>query len=548
MPRTSPSKTVRNLIAAALFVLVGTASSSVQAWTIVNDTPLALDVTVHVPVFGEIQSSSLGNGGSIICPWYLGECNPPIPPSFLPERDSSVRFIFTSDDGQAFRCVVNGLGDALILVQGQSRVGLGVSVGTNYYCSAEFNETQTAAPPPIGLVPWIDYNGNGIVDTDAFVDSSDPFAGSDIPGNIPPMTETNRHVRFLASGDPQYNNSDIDGDGNTSGDAAQSDATLMEIVQRTRDDLSIRGVIVNGDLTQNARGDDGDIDVGKAEDELNAYKFVVAPEQHMFFEGLGNHDVVSTGGSSDVGDMRQFVREKPRNTVDTLSTTNGHYSWDWHDVHFVQLNVFPANEPSSFYPDIDPQSALDFLAADLALMVGTSGRPVVLNHHYGFDSFSTTGGSNDDPWWNEQERTLYWNAIREYNIVAIFTGHNHQAANSASWIHPFHQPDPAAAFPFTPLSRPDGRTCLPTFNGAAVRSGAFLDVVLDGSTVSVNRRSATGTDQGTVTYEMDTFDIPTEEDGSTASQKTVFCPEPGMLTMLLPGLGLLASIARRGTR
>ena len=41
--------------------------------------------------------------------------------------------------------------------------------------------------------------------------------------------------------------------------------------------------------------------------------------------------------------MIEFVRDKPRNTVRSGASAGGHYSWDWHDVHFVQLNVAPAN-------------------------------------------------------------------------------------------------------------------------------------------------------------------------------------------------------------
>ena len=37
---------------------------------------------------------------------------------------------------------------------------------------------------------------------------------------------------------------------------------------------------------------------------------------------------------------------------------------------------------------------------------------------YGFDGFS-------DDWWSSEERENYFNVINNYNIVAIFQGHEH---------------------------------------------------------------------------------------------------------------------------
>ena len=80
------------------------------------------------------------------------------------------------------------------------------------------------------------------------------------------------------------------------------------------------------------------------------------------------------------------------------------YSWDWGPVHFVSLDKYPTIEFSGW------------LEHELAV-VGQD-RPVVLFHHYGFDSFSLD-------WWTEAERQAYQDALAGYNVVGIFHGHTH---------------------------------------------------------------------------------------------------------------------------
>lgn len=390
---------------------------------------------------------------------------------------------------------------------------------------------------------------NGL-ESKAAIDFTDPFAGIREPRDIPAMTPANRSVRFLATGDPQYNNSDIDS-GVNSGRAELADIGMAGIKQFMRENDDVRGILVNGDMTQNARGDDGDIDVGKSSNEFDAFKAAMGGQRPFFFEGLGNHDVESTGSTSDPGDVRQFVREKPRATVDTFrgvesNQTDPHYSWDWHDVHVVQLDVFPGNDPQTTpstggdFSGIDPRNALDYLMIDLALTVGSSGRPVVLNHHYGFEQATIDYG-----WWTEEDLVAYWNAIRTYNVVAIFFGHTHLSTGTA-WQNvavPFRYP--AGAF-----ARPDGRGCIPAFNGAAIFSGNFLDVEISSSLVDIQVRDAFASGDPVVArflYPPTSTRISVSTDFNTAENDSIQCPEPGQLALLLPGIGALAFLGRKRT-
>ena len=106
-------------------------------------------------------------------------------------------------------------------------------------------------------------------------------------------------------------------------------------------------------------------------------------------------------------------------------------------MHVVQLNAAPSDTEG--LDAITRRRGLTFLKQDLAQNVGSSGRPVVLIHHYGFDEFSTGEEDPTRPWWTASERQRYWDAIKGYNVAAILTGHDHRNAGS-SWTGGFCNP------------------------------------------------------------------------------------------------------------
>jgi cytolysin (calcineurin-like family phosphatase) len=65
--------------------------------------------------------------------------------------------------------------------------------------------------------------------------------------------------------------------------------------------------------------------------------------------------------------------------------------------------------------------SLEFLKSDLAMNLRSRRQPVVLFFHYGWDDFSLL-------WWTGKEQEAFAEAIKEYNVAAIFHGHNHSAA------------------------------------------------------------------------------------------------------------------------
>ncbi|MBC7348833.1 MAG: metallophosphoesterase, partial [Candidatus Aminicenantes bacterium] len=182
-----------------------------------------------------------------------------------------------------------------------------------------------------------------------------------------------------------------------------------------------RGVVILGDIVD----DGGSPEVQKFWQEyvedfgLKGDRLLAFP----VYEGFGEHD-----GPSD-GLVRTNLRSRNRLRpgLRSISADGQHYSWDWGRVHFIHLNLYPGSMGEE-YLNIwrrrvsgdarYPKRSLEFLIEDLKRNVGSSGRPVVIFQHYGFDSWS-------EAWWTQKERNAFLQAIQPYNIIAIFWGHSH---------------------------------------------------------------------------------------------------------------------------
>jgi hypothetical protein len=167
-----------------------------------------------------------------------------------------------------------------------------------------------------------------------------------------------------------------------------------------------RGVLLIGDLTESGAA----ADWGALTNDwgLNGERRLAFP----VYEGYGNHDCETLTVPQGVQ-----ARNQLRTGVSNISTNGYHYSWDWDSLHMVCLNLFPGQAVSGC-DGCDPRGSLSFLMDDLARKVGNSGRPVIIYHHYGIDVFGLG-------WWSDQQRSAYLQAISNYNVIAIFAGHNH---------------------------------------------------------------------------------------------------------------------------
>ena len=183
-----------------------------------------------------------------------------------------------------------------------------------------------------------------------------------------------------------------------------------------------RGVIHTGDITNDATKDQWELfvrDYGLTGKEGRL--------SWPVYETFGNHD------GDEKSPVRAGIRERNKTRVGlTQISDNGlHYSWDWDGIHFVSCGISVGTTIQPY----DPEHSFEFLEADLKKNVGTSGRPVILFHHFGFEKESLG-------WWPEEWRTKYDELIKGYNVIAILQGHAHTTSiyqwNQIDIYHPPH--------------------------------------------------------------------------------------------------------------
>lgn len=194
----------------------------------------------------------------------------------------------------------------------------------------------------------------------------------------------------------------------------------------------IRGVIMNGDITQNGR--DGRT---LSENEYGEFTRIYGlcgnrDVKFPVFEGYGNHDFFEWSNigyralkAHPVADSVS-VRNKYRvGLSNTAPDKDGHYSWDWDNIHFVQLNLTPSDEdPNHSVPGVrNPRMALTFLKEDLATHVEGTNKKVIIMSHYG-------------PWstfeWDSAQIDALYDAIKDYPVIAYLHGHAH-ATSAYTW-------------------------------------------------------------------------------------------------------------------
>lgn len=181
-----------------------------------------------------------------------------------------------------------------------------------------------------------------------------------------------------------------------------------------------RGVVLNGDLLDNGTNAEADKYWKQFEADygLNGSDGRLA---YPVYEGFGNHD-----GGPATSVSRKAIRERNKDRVGlTAVSKNGlHYSWDWDDVHLVQLNIFGGDGPQDVMnvpgPSHDPELALAFLKEDLNKNVGRTGKKVILLQHFGW-----VGGMST--WWTPEAKERYFQAIKSFNVIALINGHSHGA-------------------------------------------------------------------------------------------------------------------------
>lgn len=282
-------------------------------------------------------------------------------------------------------------------------------------------------------------------------------------------------VRFLATADPQYGPNDDESD--TATEALASAGYALAVND------TLRGLIVAGDLTDRTRLD-----------EFQKYENAIADIIDRVYDGIGNHDLDDQYPCDRYyfcripGMIREHIK---RDRADVVNRGSGgeslHYSWDWGGVHFVQLNHYPARfdptEEDKTEFNVDPEGSLDFLEADLAALPGGTQTPVVLVHHYQPDGrhYNKEGVRE----WSEKRELLYWNAIADYNVVAVIHGHAHlDEGNTGRWVQQWRRPANSTV----------GPDSIHMINVGAAKYGMFsrIEIDPDAETIRLLRHGADG--------------------------------------------------------
>jgi len=179
-----------------------------------------------------------------------------------------------------------------------------------------------------------------------------------------------------------------------------------------------RAVLMAGDLT-----DYGEANEWEGYDEYDGFvDDFLGLLNYQLYEGYGGNHDYDLSGTDDYSKQQVKTRNLTRPGITSVSTNGFHYSWDWNNVHFVNLNLYPGPQGGRW---AEAEGSIDFLISDLAANVGISDNPVVIYHHFGFDDRAFT-------WWSTADANTYYDEIENYNVIAIFHGHSHDA-NIYQW-------------------------------------------------------------------------------------------------------------------
>jgi len=319
------------------------------------------------------------------------------------------------------------------------------------------------APPPdraVDAAPVVDLAVDAAPDADP---------GPECPA--PPPADA-ASITFYAMGDPQYGGGADDKNTFQLEALERFAATWPEGMPSAGQPVDPPlGLLIAGDLTQS--GQDDRLALVGSFDQLGAFVAEYGLRggdgllSFPIYEGYGNHefDPDEPGEDDNILQWRYHYTDDPTPAVDVVALRNprrcnltrvapdldGHYSWDWGQVHFVNADLFPGDLPSQEDETSmvrNPRKALAFLRADLAAEVGDSGRPVVVMAHYGFDAFG-----QEPRWWTAEQKAEFREAVRGYNVVAYIHGHTH-ATYTYRWegIDVFN-----VGSPYYTQYNPDGR-------------------------------------------------------------------------------------------
>lgn len=147
------------------------------------------------------------------------------------------------------------------------------------------------------------------------------------------------------------------------------------------------------------------------------------------YEVHGNHDGPQAVGYAMDG-IAKRNRERSQQGHGNVSGNGLQISWDWGDVHFVNLGIVAGKQSADTQKRrYAPAESLDFLVEDLRQNVGSSRRPVVLTHHIDLARYSVQcdelDPANKNREWHPCDIQAFYKALQPYRIAALLHGHTH---------------------------------------------------------------------------------------------------------------------------
>src|SRR5262249_23309026 len=144
------------------------------------------------------------------------------------------------------------------------------------------------------------------------------------------------------------------------------------------------------------------------------------------YEVHGNHDAPQ-GVGLVIDAIKRRNRKRPG--LANVSANGLHYSWNWGDLHFVNLGIVVGSVKEvkrrrRYAQVVSPP----FLIDDLARHGKDRKKPVLLTHHVDVARYSgdcdpeAPAGAQE---WDRCDVRGYHQAIRGYNVVGVLYGHTH---------------------------------------------------------------------------------------------------------------------------
>ena len=148
---------------------------------------------------------------------------------------------------------------------------------------------------------------------------------------------------------------------------------------------------------------------------FNSLSSVLLQRKSSLLMGIGNHDAYWDSFFEPFPTkMLEFMEETYRDYL---------YAFDVGEIRCIHLGMHPAvGNQSGGFVECGPllKDSMAFLQEQLRYRT-YSGQPVLIFFHY-----PTDGHMSD--WWSEKNKDIFYDVIKDYNVLGILCGHLHNSA------------------------------------------------------------------------------------------------------------------------